>query len=64
MQTETRDSSIIVISHQERILNIADEIVVLSGGRIERQGSRDEVMPKILGTDAAVDACTRLSGRG
>ncbi len=64
MQTETRDSSIIVISHQERILNIADEIVVLSGGRIERQGSRDDVLPKILGTDAAVDACTRLSGRG
>ena len=37
MQTETRDSSILVISHQERILNIADEIIVLSGGRIERQ---------------------------
>lgn len=63
MQTETRDSSIIVISHQERILNIADEIIVLSGGQIERQGSRDEVLPKILGTDSAVDACTRLNGR-
>ena len=63
MQTETRDSSIIVISHQERILNIADEIIVLSGGQIERQGSRDEVLPKILGTDSAVDACARLNGR-
>lgn len=62
MQKETRDSSILVISHQERILNIADEIVVLSGGRIERQGSRDEVLPQILGTDSAVDACARLSG--
>ena len=64
MQTETRDSSILVISHQERILNIADEIIVLSGGRIERQGTRDEVLPKILGTAAAVDACARLNGQG
>ena len=64
MQTETRDSSILVISHQERILNIADEIIVLSGGRLERQGTRDEVLPKILGTDAAVDACARLNGQG
>ena len=63
MQTETRDSAILVISHQERILNIADEIIVLSGGRIEHQGSREEVLPKILGTDAAVDACARLSGQ-
>ena len=62
MQKETRDSSILVISHQERILNIADEIVVLSGGRIERQGSRDEVLPQILGTDSAVNACAMLSG--
>ena len=53
-----------MISHQERILNIADEIIVLSGGRIERQGTRDEVLPKILGTDAAVDACARLNGQG
>ena len=63
MQTETRDSAILVISHQERILNIADEIIVLSGGRIEHQGSRDEVLPKILGTEAAVDACSRLNGQ-
>lgn len=61
MQKETKDSSILVISHQERILNIADEIVVLSGGEIERIGSRDEVLPKILGTEAAVDACAKLT---
>ena len=63
MQRETSDSSILVISHQERILDIADEIIVLSGGEIERMGTRDEVLPKILGTDAAVDACTKLSDR-
>ena len=63
MQKETLHSSILVISHQERILDIADEIGVLSGGEIERMGTRDEVLPKILGTDAAVDACAKLSDR-
>lgn len=62
MQKETKDSSILVISHQERILEIADEIVVLSNGEIDRMGTRDEVLPKILGTDSAVNACTKLSG--
>ncbi len=61
MREDIRDSSIIIISHQERILNIADEIVVLSGGRIEKQGTRDEVFPSLIGTESAVDACQRLT---
>ena len=61
MQSETRNSSILVISHQERILEIADEIIVLSGGEIERMGTRDEVLPRILGTDSAASACAKLS---
>ena len=40
--------SIVIISHQERILNIADKIVVLSDGGIAEYGSKDEVMPKLL----------------
>ena len=39
------DSSILIISHQERILNIADEIIVLKDGVVDRQGTRDEVYP-------------------
>ena len=42
MRDEIRDSSIIIISHQERILEIADEIIVLADGRISRQGKRSE----------------------
>lgn len=42
--------SILIISHQERILNIADRIVLLADGRIEKVGSRDEVMPALLGS--------------
>ena len=41
--------TILIISHQERILNIADQIVLLSDGRIEKVGSREEVMPELLG---------------
>ena len=44
--------NIMIISHQERILNIADKIVVLVNGRVDRQGSRAEILPTILGTTA------------
>ena len=54
---EIRDRSIIIISHQERILNIADEIVVLNSGSISRRGSRDDILPSLIGTPAAVDKC-------
>ena len=49
--------SIIVISHQERILSIADEIIVLADGHIQRQGPRDEILPTLLGTAAATPDC-------
>lgn len=57
MRREIKDSSIVIISHQERILNIADEIIVLQEGRIRRQGTTEEVMPDIVGTEAAVVSC-------
>ena len=60
MREDIKDSSIVIISHQERILNIADEIVVLANGKIEKQGSRDEIYPTLIGTDSAVDACQKL----
>ncbi|PXV86237.1 iron-regulated ABC transporter ATPase subunit SufC [Lachnotalea glycerini] len=42
--------SIVIISHQERILNIADEIVVLSGGEITNVGTKSEILPELLNT--------------
>lgn len=57
------DGSILIISHQERILNIADEIVVIADGKIVNHGSRDEVMPQIMGTASAVDACSKFYGQ-
>ena len=48
MREDIRDSSILIISHQERILNIADEIIVIKGGIVEKQGSREEVYPHLM----------------
>lgn len=42
--------SMLIISHQERILNIADRIIVLAAGRIEHDGTKEEVLPKLLTT--------------
>lgn len=41
-------ATMIIISHQERIIGLADEIVVLSGGSVEKRGNKDEVFPSIL----------------
>ncbi len=44
-----RKESIIIISHQERIMQLADEIVVIADGKIKTQGPKDEVFPKLMG---------------
>ncbi len=45
---EDRERSIIIISHQERILDIADEIVVIKDGRIADTGKKDAILPELL----------------
>ena len=57
MRKNIQDSSMIIISHQERILNIADEIAVLANGRIEQFGTRDEMLPKLIGTFQTAVLC-------
>lgn len=59
---ENSEGSIMIISHQERILNIADRIVVLADGQISKVGSREEILPDILGTASAVAACDFYRG--
>ena len=51
---------ILIISHQERILNIADRIILISDGLVSASGSREEVMPKLLNTEGA---CSALTGK-
>lgn len=44
----SRENSLIVISHQERILNIADHIVVIADGKVRESGPKDELLPHLL----------------
>ena len=59
MQKKNRDGSIVIISHQERILNIADEIVVVADGKLADRGAKELILPDLLGTSSAVSQCTR-----
>ena len=54
---DQKHGSILIISHQERILNIADEIVVIAEGNIVKHGSRDEILPSLLNSDNAESGC-------
>ena len=47
---EKTDGTILIISHQERILNIADRVAYLRDGRVEKYGTREEVLPGLLST--------------
>ena len=64
MRKANSDRTILVISHQERILNIADEIIVLGAGKILNHGNRETGLPTLLGTSAAVNACGQLTKGG
>ena len=61
MQEKTKDGSILIISHQERILDIADEIVVISAGQIIKHGPKEEILPQLLGTSSAVNMCDKFN---
>lgn len=50
--------SIIIISHQERILNIADKIIVIADGKVKNVGTKDEVLPDILAGSAVCSTLT------
>lgn len=59
IRKETKGTTLI-ISHQEKILNIADEIVLLNNGHIEKIGKKEEVMSSILKTEKS--DCCKLGG--
>lgn len=61
LREKISNSSILIISHQERILDIADRIIVLKNGQVSAEGSKDEVLPGILGTASAVPECRMIN---
>ncbi len=56
---EKMGGSILIISHQERILGIADKIIVIAGGELKQIGTKDEILPELLSGNGA--ACRTLS---
>lgn len=58
---ETLGGSIIIISHQERILNIADKVIVLANGKLKAYGEKDDILPELL--DVSQGACKILTDR-
>ncbi len=49
MLTSSSNESVIIISHQERIMQLADEIIVIADGKIRSKGTKDEILPSLLG---------------
>ena len=57
MRKHIEGSSIIIISHQERILKIADEILLIRDGKLTSKGTADEIMPLLLANESVVKNC-------
>ena len=56
---EKNHGSILIISHQERILNIADEILLIADGKLVKRGGKEEIIPEILQNSVAC-GCSRM----
>ena len=57
--SDKTQGTLLIISHQERILNIADRIIVIANGKVKEDGSKDSVLPNIL----ANSACQALTDK-
>ncbi len=57
---EKTNGSIMIISHQERILSFAEQIILLSAGRIAAVGSKDEIMPMLMSSELKYECARRV----
>lgn len=60
--SKNRHKSVIIISHQERIMQLADELIVLADGKIKTRGPKDEVFPKLLSEFGSFSSDCTLRG--
>lgn len=60
MRDAGKNRTIIVISHQERILNIADEIVVIADGNVVKHEEGAKILPELMGGDYMKNICKKL----
>lgn len=59
----SKEESLVLISHQERIIRMADRIMVVRDGRVEEIGSRDEILPKLFLEETSCACMDRAEGR-
>lgn len=57
---EKINGNIIIISHQERILDIADKVVVVSNGEVTNYGKKEDILPSLLRGDSTKFGCVKL----
>lgn len=58
---ERTQGTILIISHQEKILNIADKIIYIKDGQVEKYGAKDEILPLLLSTSDGT--CKKLTDK-
>ena len=58
-----KKQSLIVISHQEKIINMADKIMIIDNGKIKKIGTKDEVLPYLTGVQECHKCAEELEGR-
>ena len=59
---DKKEATILIISHHERIIRLADEIILIAGGTVAARGSVDEIYPRIMAD--TVIGCNRLEVNG
>ena len=59
---DRKEATILIISHQERIIRLADEIVLIANGTVTARGTVDEIYPRIVADTVA--GCNRLEVNG
>lgn len=59
---ENRKGSMLIVSHQERLLNIADEIIVIAGGNVTKHGLREDILPSLFSEEGKCGFCPRNGG--
>ena len=57
-----REATLLIISHQERIIDLADEIVMVQGGRVVKHGPKHEIMPQIMAN--TISGCSYMREEG
>ncbi len=61
--SKNRHESVLIISHQERIMQLADEIIIIADGKIQNQGPKDEIFPELL-AQLGEDKCCAFRKEG